>query len=247
MNACDTILFDFGHTLVDLRASDDALRQVYAGIRARLLSLGHHTLPSVDDMVAVVAKRIDQLINDSYVGPNVEELDIVDLFDAVYREVGVALHKDELRDIVVMEHQALSSAMTPADNVREVLRALKGLGLRMGVVSNMTNLPEMMVRDLERMRILQYFDVTVFSSETRVRKPDKRIYLAALNVIQSIPEKTVFVGDRIKEDVLGPQALGMKAVLTHQFRQEQLNGSRPEKVILDLAEMLDFVKLVGST
>lgn len=246
MNAYDTVLFDFGHTLVDLRASDDALRQVYTRIRNHLTSLGYRGIPSVADMVRTVARRIDQLIDESYRGTSLEELDITDLFGEVYREIGISLPQKDIFDIVVMEHEALSAAMVVADGVKETLTALKKVGYRLGVVSNMTNLPEMMRRDLARLELLQYFDVTVFSSATGIRKPHPRIYQVALNGVQSVPTRTVFVGDRIREDVRGPQSLGMRAVLSHQFRQEELDGSRPEKVIQDITEIVGFMELVNS-
>ena len=246
MNACDTILFDFGHTLVDLRASNDALKQVYAQIRGYLLSIGQSVLPSADDMVTTVAVEFDRLINDSYLGPSLEELDILDVFDQAYRKVGIVIPQSHLRDIVIMEHSALSAAMIPADQAKETLLALKGRGLKLGLVSNMTNLPEMMLRDLERMALLDLFDVTIFSSQTGIRKPDPRIYQAALSGLEAEASKTIFVGDRIKEDVRGPQALGMRAVLSHQFRQENPNGCRPDRVILNLSEILDYLKIVSS-
>jgi len=38
------------------------------------------------------------------------------------------------------------------------------------------------------------------------------------------PSRTLFVGDRVREDVQGPQALGMRAVLTREWRQEDDPG-----------------------
>ena len=53
------------------------------------------------------------------------------------------------------------------------------------------------------------------------------------------PEAVVFVGDRLREDVMGPKALGMRAILTHQFRQEDPAQARvpPDAVITRLAEL----------
>lgn len=226
---------------MDLRASEDALRLVYTRIRDYLASLGHRGLPDVDGLIRTVASRIDQLIDESYRGTSLEELSITALFDQVYREIGIALPENDLVAVVVIEHEALSAAMHVADDAKETLKSLKNLGFRLGLVSNMTNLPEMMRRDLARLGLLEYFDVAVFSSATGIRKPHPRIYQAALGAVGSAPATTVFVGDRIREDVQGPQALGMKALLSHQYRKEDLNGSRPDKVILNLLEVVEFV------
>jgi putative hydrolase of the HAD superfamily len=63
-----------------------------------------------------------------------------------------------------------------------------------------------------------------FSSEVGVRKPHREIYADALKKLGADPSRTLFVGDRVREDVQGPQALGMRAVLTREWRQEDDPG-----------------------
>jgi FMN phosphatase YigB (HAD superfamily) len=47
------------------------------------------------------------------------------------------------------------------------------------------------------------------------------------------------VGDRLDADVQGPAALGMKTVLTHQYRREDPSTSptKPDAVITHLREL----------
>src|SRR6202035_2828839 len=63
-----------------------------------------------------------------------------------------------------------------------------------------------------------------FSSKTGVRKPHAAIYQDALAKVGVDPSRTLFVGDRVREDVRGPKSLGMRAVLTREFRQEDDPG-----------------------
>ena len=53
------------------------------------------------------------------------------------------------------------------------------------------------------------------------------------------PQHAVFVGDRLVDDIGGAQAIGMRAVLTHQFRQEDASASdiEPDGLIRRLAEL----------
>jgi putative hydrolase of the HAD superfamily len=53
------------------------------------------------------------------------------------------------------------------------------------------------------------------------RKPERRIYQQALEALQVSPERAIFVGDRVREDVRGPKALGMRAVLLREWRREE--------------------------
>ena len=59
------------------------------------------------------------------------------------------------------------------------------------------------------------------SSAVGSRKPDPRIYRDALRQLGGDAAETLFVGDRVKEDVQGPKALGMRAVLLREWRQEE--------------------------
>lgn len=47
----------------------------------------------------------------------------------------------------------------------------------------------------------------------------------------------MFVGDRLLDDVAGAQGVGMRAVLTREFRQEEGSTVRPDAVIDALVEL----------
>ncbi|MGB6837173.1 MAG: HAD family hydrolase, partial [Dehalococcoidia bacterium] len=55
------------------------------------------------------------------------------------------------------------------------------------------------------------------------------------------PAEAVFVGDRMPEDIAGAQAVGMRAILTHQYRQEEPQGGTPDAIIAHLRELPAWV------
>lgn len=57
------------------------------------------------------------------------------------------------------------------------------------------------------------FDVTCFSFELRMRKPDARIYQHALGALGVAPEDALFVGDGGSSEHRGARALGIGTVL----------------------------------
>ena len=90
-----------------------------------------------------------------------------------------------------------------------VLESLKTRGYRLGVIAN--QVPGTAER-LENRGILKFFDVIAPSAELGVAKPDPAIFLWALKEAGCKPENAVMIGDRIDNDILPAQALGMKAV-----------------------------------
>lgn len=97
-------------------------------------------------------------------------------------------------------------------DVRDTLAALRGQGLRLGVVSNWDHrLPDL----LQRLGLARFFDALVYSSDVGVEKPDRRIFESALRRLEIGIEgagAALHVGDGRLEDVEGAQAVGMRAL-----------------------------------
>jgi len=94
-------------------------------------------------------------------------------------------------------------------DVRDTLDALRGQGLKLGVVSNWDHrLPEL----LESLGLAPLFDALVYSSDVGVEKPDPRIFESALRRLDLPAGAALHVGDGRLEDVEGAQAVGMRAL-----------------------------------
>jgi putative hydrolase of the HAD superfamily len=97
------------------------------------------------------------------------------------------------------------------DDVVELVREIRALGLRTAVVTN--NIREFSSGWRGLLPVDELFDVVVDSCEEGVRKPDPRIYERALERLGGIaPERAVFIDDA-PGNVAGARALGMQAVL----------------------------------
>jgi putative hydrolase of the HAD superfamily len=150
---------------------------------------------------------------------------------------------DLLRQIAEMEHRALISNITAPEENLKVLRELKQQGLKLGLVSNATLLATLMHQDIERLGIAAYLHKAVFSSEIGVRKPHPAIFKTVLDGVGVAPEEALFVGDRLRDDVWGAKQLGMKGVLTRQYRREDLDAEKvhPDCVIDRLPDLVPYV------
>lgn len=59
----------------------------------------------------------------------------------------------------------------------------------------------------------KYFTQVVFSCDVGMRKPEEGIYRRLLRDIWVAPQNALMIGDKLDRDVLGPQSVGMRAVL----------------------------------
>ncbi|QNE20465.1 HAD family hydrolase [Kribbella qitaiheensis] len=91
------------------------------------------------------------------------------------------------------------------------LAALRALGWRTGLVSNITSETQLQWPDSA---LSPYFEVTAFSAEVGVAKPEAAIYLAACEGLGVAPTECVYVADGSDNELSGAAALGMHAIRT---------------------------------
>src|SRR5438477_8151517 len=233
------VIFDYGHTIVDFRRTEEALLEAYRQIRERIEAALEIDAPEVGHLIDRVANEVDRLVGASYEARRMEELDVLQVFDEVLRNVlGLEVPRDVVGHIVALDHSAFTNTITVTSENLGVLAELKSTGLLLGLISNVTLLPDLMRADIEALGIGQHLDAALFSSEVGVRKPDPRIFTAMLGQIGVQPREAVFVGDRVNDDIAGAKGVGMHTVLTREFRHEEIvDDPRPDAVIDRLREL----------
>jgi putative hydrolase of the HAD superfamily len=243
MCALRAVLFDYGHTLADFRFGQENLLACYEEVRDILVARAYVEVPEASALVNDVSRQVAAKIISSYENQELQELDLISLFDHALRAVGMQLPRELLRQIAEMEHRALIANIAAPEENLEVLRDLKQHGLKLGLVSNATLLAEMMHQDIERLGIASYMDKAVFSSEVGVRKPHPAIFRTVLEAVGVAPEEALFVGDRLHDDIWGAKQLGMKGVLTRQYRREEVEEVKvhPDHLIDRLPELVPYV------
>jgi putative hydrolase of the HAD superfamily len=94
------------------------------------------------------------------------------------------------------------------DDVPDALAALRGEGLRIGLVSNSAR----DVREFARHHALDV-DAGISSFHHGHTKPHASIFRAVLDLLDTEPADAAMVGDTIADDIEGARALGMQAIL----------------------------------
>ncbi len=242
MTGVRAVLFDFGHTLVDFTRTEEALADAYTIVRDRLAGwVEDRAPPEVDELVRRIAGAVDDMVGRSYMQRRLEELDQVSLFEDAFAAIGYALPRDLLTEVAEIDHDSFSRSLTAPDDTIRTLERLRSMGLKLGVVSNLSLLGHKIRADLSALGIGAYLDAAAFSSEIGVRKPDRRIFLHALEAMDSQPAHTVFVGDRVNDDIVGAQGVGMRTILTREFRQEDPGEIRPDAIVERLIDVPDII------
>lgn len=96
-------------------------------------------------------------------------------------------------------------------DVFPMLAQLRTNGVKLGLVTN--GLKKDFEYLLKRMELADCFDVVVGMDTCNKAKPDKEIFLFALNKLGIHPEQALFVGDSVKNDYKGAEGAGMKPLI----------------------------------
>jgi FMN phosphatase YigB (HAD superfamily) len=147
-----------------------------------------------------------------------------------------------IRDLVIDSHII-------APETIDIIEKIKNY-YKVGIIAN--NVYDWVIQVLDNYKIRDLFDAIVVSSEIGVRKPDARIFVAALKTLSIKPDEAVFVSDELAEDLVGAKGLGMITVWLKNphIKSEWTRYEKPEEkifepdvIISDLKELLTFLKI----
>jgi putative hydrolase of the HAD superfamily len=99
------------------------------------------------------------------------------------------------------------------------------------------------VPEMNAVGLSGYFDPIIVSGDFGYRKPDRRLFQAALDAMEMQASEVLFVGNDMYHDVYGAQEAGMKAVFfkSNQGTQEK-ECVNPDYVIFKFPELLNAVR-----
>jgi FMN phosphatase YigB (HAD superfamily) len=128
--------------------------------------------------------------------------------------LGVDLDAARLRELTEkLEEEVLDHEIRALSGSRDSLERLVAQGVRCALICDTGYTPGRVVRKLlERVGLLQYLEVTIFSDEIGVPKPHARAFAGALDALGVPPSRAVHVGDLRRSDIAGARAFGMGSV-----------------------------------
>lgn len=114
---------------------------------------------------------------------------------------------------------------------------------RLGIISDAQRLfckPE-----LRTLRLENFFEVIVISSDFGFRKPDPRLFNIALDLFDAKPSEAVYIGNSYQTDIIGAKAARLAVVgLIRQTESEKktyTDECQPDFVAVDLKEAFTII------
>jgi putative hydrolase of the HAD superfamily len=164
---------------------------------------------------------------------------------AILAEAGVDPAHDR-HHLALAAYQRFWEPHTHTDpQVRPLWQGLHDRGLRVGVLSNTIWTRAYHREVFQRDGVLDLLDGDVYSSEIHCVKPHPDAFRAACAAVGVEPQEAVYVGDRLFEDVHGPQQVGMRAIwIPHSdipSNQRVAVEATPEAQAHELLDILDIV------
>lgn len=251
MRGVETILFDWGGTLVSVHNQDEAWNKGLGAIadccQRRGLSLDDGSLRQLVDVYQEVKKRADR-------DPELREISICDALLKWADRIGVELQEDEhVAEMGDAFWQSWVGCLRLLEGADSTLAELKRRGYHLGLVSNVTTTPRFCIAELSRLGIYDVFDFCIFSSAVGYRKPHPAMYRAAIEEAARLgagvdPGTILFVGDRPSCDIAPPASMGMKtALVVHAqvgavWSDDEYQSVEPDARLGSINELLELLQ-----
>jgi putative hydrolase of the HAD superfamily len=213
MTKIRALLFDVNGTLVDIE-TDEPMEEVYRAISHFLTYQGIRLRRfEVRDQYFQIMKEQFAAKTEKY-----PEFDVV----AVWREFlhrhansytrSLAPEKLQQMPLFIAEMQRGVSRkrLLAFPQTQEILAQMK-MHYCLAIVSDAQS--AYAVPELRRAGLADYFDPIVISGDYGFRKPDPRLFQAALNKLEIRPEEAIFIGNDRFRDIQGARQVGMKTIL----------------------------------
>lgn len=239
----EVILFDLGDTLLYF---DGEWPQVFAEARQALLSslqangvaVGQDFL---DDfygrMQAYYRERDTEFVE--YTTHYVLRTTLAD-----WKHTAVA--EETLRAALAGFHRVTQQHWHPEEDAIPTLRELRRMGYRLALISNAADDANTQTL-VDKLGARPYFEFVLSSAAQGIRKPNPRIFHAALERMGVSPGRAAMVGDTLGADILGAHNAGVFAIWVTRRADTPANRAhadtiRPDAQVSCLSELPELLR-----
>ncbi|MBN2517860.1 MAG: HAD family hydrolase [Candidatus Altiarchaeota archaeon] len=205
------LLFDMDGTLVD------TFDLIYSSFNKALEENGKRTLTKSEFKERLFGKPVDSTL------PGLLDVDSKEEAKRILKSFEIYWLRD-LKKVKVFK------------NVFITLQRLKGMGLKLGVVS--TSPRDVIEETLRETSVYPFFDVIIGEEDVKMKKPHKEPVASALKLLRVRPCDAAFVGDTIY-DMQAAKSAGCEAILVlNGHNKDVLKSFKPDRVIGSIEELL---------
>lgn len=237
------VIFDLGSTLIEYEAVPwEELNKECAEAGRRFLKKSGYAVPGAEEFLqAMEGAKSDfrKLANEHNI-----EWDVPRAAQLLFANLGWENTNGLADRFFDAYYSAVDKCLFMYDDTVATLTRLRSRVGVIGLISN-TVFPERAHRhELKRFGIAPFLDFAIFSSTFGLRKPHPDIFYKAANQAGVAPQECVYIGDRYKEDIVGPAQIGMPAILKakegRDYPSEMPLLQRRVDSLSELFDHLDF-------
>lgn len=223
------ILIDFGYTLAYLK--EENVREYREKLFSILKKHGYNR--TLDDFVSI----LDNTYRSTTKG---EVKDICGFWKVLLASLEIRQRPILIQELTELRKNHMPARFRLYDNVISVLSALRKK-YKLALVSNCFVGLSAILKALD---LTRFFECIILSYEVGVMKPDRRIYLEALQRLKLRPEESVFVSDAIS-DLEGAREVGLKTMLIRQGEYTNQGAKdpdfKPDFQCKHISEIIDYL------
>jgi HAD superfamily hydrolase (TIGR01509 family) len=227
------VFFDWGNTLVAWKFDPE----LFVEGHVRGLAAFGAGAPSQQDFTDAYSSVLLPLL----VGDREDEVDYEAEVAALLASLGAGGDEDAVSRFVVAENRVWRPKHHLDAAVVGVIDSLRADGLKVGLISNAFDPPALMRELFAEIGLLGRLDAIALSAEVGKRKPHALMFATALEQAGVAPGEAVMVGDRLREDVAGAQALGMATVRARWFADDDSAAVVPDAIADSPADVLRWL------
>ena len=143
---------------------------------------------------------------------------LADELRATCAAVGVTPTDEGVDEALRVRYEFTRATLVPRDDAVATLQQLRKMGLRVGLISDCSqDVPELW----RKTPFVPLFDVTVFSCDVHMKKPEPQIYQHACKTLGVEPPSCIYVGDGCSNELTGARAVGMRPFLLYPPDEER--------------------------
>jgi len=211
-NQIKAVLFDLGETLLDFgkvevtRLFREGAKLSYDYLKSCGQPVGNFEYYCWSNLLALRFRHFISNITKNDINSSA-------LLRHIGTKKGIKLDAEQWRYFAWLWYEPLSKLATTDPKIKETLISLKGLGLKLGILSNTFVNAHSIEKHMKQLGILDFFSVRMYSYEFDFRKPDLRIFKIAAERIGEAAKNILYVGDRIDMDIKPALKIGFVPVL----------------------------------
>jgi putative hydrolase of the HAD superfamily len=167
-----------------------------------------------------------------------------DVMDFICKSLEVPVSKEQLDNARKKRYEYVREEMTPRTDAVCVLKELRNRGYKTGLISNCSPVTEELWNETP---FPPCFDVSIFSTSAKIKKPDPQIYRLALGELGVEGKDCMYVGDGDSNELTGAREMGIHPVMIsveyekdnslYLYNRQEWGGP----VISSLSEVLSLV------